>query len=104
MTIWLVMLLGGALTYAMRLSFICIAGRVRFPEVVLQALKYVPPAVLAAIIMPGLFMPSGRLDISLDNHYLLAGVVAAVAGWFTRNTLVTLLAGVVALVVLQLVR
>lgn len=104
MTIWLVMLLGGALTYAMRLSFIYLAGKMRFPAIVLRALKYVPPAVLAAIIMPGLFMPAGRLDISLDNHYLLAGAVAAAAGWFTRNTLVTLLAGAAALVVLQLVR
>lgn len=104
MNIWLVMLLGGALTYAMRLSFIYLAGRMRFPEIVLRALKYVPPAVLAALIMPLLFMPANQLDLSLGNHYLLAGLAAIAVGWLSRNTLVTLLAGAAVLAVLRLVR
>jgi len=50
------MLLGGALTFGMRLSFIYLFGRFEIPATVKQALRFVPPAVLSAIIAPALFM------------------------------------------------
>ncbi len=103
MNIWLTMLLGGAITFAIRMSFIYLFGRIAVPETVQKALKFVPPAVLSAIIAPELFMPAGQLDLSLGNHDLIAGLVAIVVGWRTKNTLITLLAGMVALVVLQTV-
>ncbi len=103
MNIWVIMLLGGGLTFAMRLSFIYLFGRFSVPAAFTRALRFVPPAVLSALIAPALFMPNDRLDLGFDNHYLVAGLVAIFVGWRTKNTLVTLLAGMVALVVLQTV-
>ncbi len=62
MNIWVVMLIGGLLTFGMRLSFIYLFGRFEIPDMVRRALRFVPPAVLSAIILPQLFMPSGSLD------------------------------------------
>jgi branched-subunit amino acid transport protein len=76
-------------------------GRFHIPETVRRALHYVPPAVLSAIVFPELFLSSGALDISLGNHRLLAGVVAILVAWFSRNTLVTILAGMIALFLLR---
>lgn len=101
MNIWLVMLLGGLLTYGMRLSFIYLFGRIEIPEMMRRALRFVPPAVLSAIILPQLFMPSGSLDLSLGNHRLLAGFVAIIVAWWTKNTLLTILVGMVVLLILQ---
>ena len=101
MNIWLIMLLGGALTFAMRMSFIYLFGRFEVPAAVTRALRFVPPAVLSALIAPALFMPNNKLDLGFDNHYLVAGLVAIFVGWRTKSTLVTLLVGMVALVVLQ---
>jgi len=101
--IWLVMLLGGLITFGMRLSFIYLLGRFEVPETMRRALRFVPPAVLSAIVFPEVLMPSGKFDFGLDNHRFLAGIVAVLAAWWTKNTLLTILAGMAALLILQLV-
>ena len=67
-----------------------------------KSLHYVPPAVLSAIILPELIYPSGNLDLTLGNTRLLAGIIATLVAWYTKNTLLTILAGMAALVILQL--
>lgn len=101
MNIWLVMLLGGLITFGMRFSFIYLFGRLHVPETLRKALHYVPPAVLSAIIFPELFLRNQQLDLSLDNHRLLAGVVAIITAYLTKNTLVTILVGMLALALFQ---
>ncbi len=101
MNIWLVMLLGGLITFGMRFSLIYLFGRFQIPETMRRALHYVPPAVLSALIFPELFLREGALYLSFENTRLLAGLVAILVAWFSKNTLVTILAGVVALFLLQ---
>ena len=101
MNLWLVMLLGGLLTFGMRFSLIYLFGRFQIPETMRRALHYVPPAVLSAIVFPELFFPEGTLHLSLDNSRLLAGVAAILVAWLTRNTLITILVGMVAFFLLQ---
>jgi len=100
--IWMLFLLGGLLTFGMRFSFIYLFGRYEIPATLRRALRFVPPAVLSAIIFPELLIQSGRLDLSLANFRLLAGVAAMLVAWKTRNILLTILAGMIALLVLQL--
>jgi len=102
--IWLVMLLGGLITFGMRFSLIYLFGRFHIPDAMRRALHYVPPAVLSALIFPAIFLPDNQLDFSLGNHYLMAGLLAILVGWFSRNTLLTIIAGMLALLVLQLLQ
>jgi len=104
MSIWLVMLLGGLITFGIRFSLIYLLaeGRVQIPDGVRRALHYVPPAVLSALIFPDLFVSRDILDISLGNHRLLAGLIAISVAWFSKNTLLTILTGMLALTLLQL--
>jgi branched-subunit amino acid transport protein len=101
MNIWLVLLLGGLITFGMRFSLIYLFGRFNVPEGLQKALHYVPPAVLSAIIFPELFIRNDIVDLSLDNHRLLAGLVAILTAWFTKSILITILAGMLALLFLQ---
>ena len=101
MNIWLVMILGGLITFAIRFSFIYLFGRFNVPEGLRKALHYVPPAVLSAIIFPELFIRNESVDLSLDNHRLLAGLFAILAAWFTKNIFITILAGMMALLLLE---
>jgi branched-subunit amino acid transport protein len=103
MNIWLVMLIGGLITFGMRFSLIYLFGRFEVPETMRKALHYVPPAVLSAIIFPELLYSSGSFDLTLGNTRLLAGVVAILVAWYTKNTLLTILAGMAALVIFQFV-
>jgi branched-subunit amino acid transport protein len=101
MNIWLVMFLGGLITFGIRFSLIYLFGRFEIPETMRRALHYVPPAVLSAIILPELLLRDGNLDLTFTNTRLLAGIIAIVTAWFTRNTLITILVGMAALLLLQ---
>jgi branched-subunit amino acid transport protein len=103
MNVWLLLICMGLVTYAIRLSLIILIGRISLPPIIQWALCLVPPAVLSAIIFPELLMPKGTLDLSFGNLRLLAGTVAAVVAWRTRNVLLTIGVGMVALWVLQAV-
>jgi branched-subunit amino acid transport protein len=103
MNIWLVMLFGGLITFGMRFSFIYLFGRFEVPQTMRRALHYVPPAVLSAIIFPELLIQNGRLALDLANERLLAGLISVLVAWLTRNTLLTILAGMIALLILQFV-
>lgn len=103
MNIWLVMILGGLITFGMRFSLIYLFGKFHIPETLRRALHYVPPAVLSAIIFPELFLTNGAWNLSLENTRLLAGLAAIVIAWFSKNTLITILAGMAILFLLQFV-
>ena len=102
MNIWLVMLFGGLITFGMRFSFIYLFGRFHIPETMRKALHYVPPAVLSAIIFPELFLQNDSLNLTFDNHRLLAGLVAVLAARFSKNILLTIVTGMLAFFILQI--
>lgn len=69
-----------------------LAGR-QLPRAVEVWLRYVPPAVLAAMLLPGLLMPDGTLQINFTNLFLLAAVPAFIIAWKTRNLFAPVLTG-----------
>jgi branched-subunit amino acid transport protein len=95
------MLAGGLITFAIRLSFIYLWGRVDVPPRMRSALRFVPAAVLSAIVLPELVMPTGTLNLSLHNFRLLAGCLAILVAWRTKNVLVTIIVGMALLLWLQ---
>jgi branched-subunit amino acid transport protein len=99
--LWLTMLIIGVLTYAIRLSFIQLLGGWRAPELVQRALRFVPAAVLSAIIFPELLVRDGKLFLSPANPRLIAGILAALIAWRTKNVLFTIGVGMAVLLVLQ---
>lgn len=80
-------------TFAVRWPVLTVVGRIPLPQPVLDALKFIPPAVLTAIIVPAVLMPGGTLDLRLSNAYLVAGAASALIAWRTRNLLLTIVAG-----------
>ncbi len=100
--LWLTFLCIGVLTYAIRLSFIMLFGKLVIPSFLMRALRFVPVAVLSAIILPALFLDGSRLNLSLGNARLLAGGIAVVVAWRTRNALLTIVVGMVGLWVLHM--
>jgi branched-subunit amino acid transport protein len=84
-------------TFGIRYSMFVLAGRYEFPAGVVNALRFVPPAVLTAIIVPAVLIPSGQsIDMSLNNTYLVGALVAVAVSWFSKNLLLTIVIGMVA--------
>jgi branched-subunit amino acid transport protein len=101
MNIWWVMVIGGLVTFATRLSFILLLDRLKMPDWFRRGLRFVPVAVLSAIILPELTSPNGSLFLSWRNPQILAGAVAILVAWRTKNVILTILAGMGALLVFQ---
>ena len=93
----------GVVTYAIRLSPMMLQGCVEGRPLMRRALRFVPPAVLSALIFPELLLPGGTLDLSPGNPRLLAGTLAALIAWRSKNALLAIAVGMMALWVLQTV-
>jgi branched-subunit amino acid transport protein len=91
----------GLLTFLTRLSFVALLHRVQVPAVLVRALRFVPPAVLSAIVAAEVLVRDGAVHASPANPRLLAAIVATAVALFTRNVLLTIAAGMAALWTLQ---
>lgn len=101
MNTWITIFGVALATFLLRGSFILFVDPHKFPQAFRNALLFVPPAVLAAIVAPGLAMPQGTLDLTLSNPRWIAGLATiAVAARF-RHPLASIAAGMPALWLLQ---
>jgi branched-subunit amino acid transport protein len=100
-TLWLTLVVIGLLTFGTRLVFIALAGRLRMPAWLERGLRFVPVAALTAILVPEILKPEGELYLAAGNTRLLAGLVAVLVAWRTRNVLLTIAAGMAVLLILQ---
>lgn len=98
--LWLVIVAVGALNYLSRLSFIALFARRAMPPALARALKYVPAAMLTALILPMIVDWKGAAG-DLATPRVAAALIAAAVAFVTRSTLQTLGAGMVALWLLQ---
>ncbi len=81
-------------TFVVRYPVLALVGKIDLPEPVFRALRYVPPAVLTAIVMPALLMPDGnRLSVGYTNAALIAGIIAGVVSWRSKSLLFTIVIG-----------
>ena len=101
MNIWAALIAGGALTYLTRLSFIFLFGIIDPPEVLKRALRFVPPAVLSAIVFQELLIRDGAVFLSLGNARLLAGIAAILVGLRSKNSLLVIATGMIVLLLLN---
>jgi branched-subunit amino acid transport protein len=101
MSTWLAIVCVGLITFLLRASFIVFADPQRFPRFFRHALAFVPPAVLAAIVAPGILLNQGRFDPSAGNLRWLAGLVAIAVAAVTRSVMASIVSGMGVLWFLQ---
>jgi branched-subunit amino acid transport protein len=98
--LWAVIFAVGAINYLSRLSFIALFARYSMPPLLARALKYVPAAMLTALILP--MVIDARPDgFAFNSPKVAAAILAAVVAYFTRSTLKTLAVGMAALWIFQ---
>ena len=89
-------------TYLTRIGALALFRFTGVPTWLNRWLKYVPVAILTSLIVPSLLLPKGYLNISLNNHYLIAGIAAAFVAYKSRNIIATLGLGMSIMLVLKL--
>jgi branched-subunit amino acid transport protein len=92
-TLWGIIVAVVVLTYLVRLSFIALFGYVeKIPRWLERTLRYVPAAVLAALVFPSVVTVSPDAGgVAVDT--LVAGGLAAAVAWRTENVFATMAAG-----------
>ena len=102
MNIWIVMITVGLLTFFTRFSFIALLEKINLPRNFQRALRFVPIAVLSAIIAPELGYSNNLLAISPTNPRLLAGIIATLVAYKTKSVVWTISAGMAVFWLLRL--
>jgi branched-subunit amino acid transport protein len=97
--IWAVVAIVGVLNYLSRLSFIAIFARRHVPALLGRAFRYVPAAMLTALVLPMIVSPGEAASASAPK--MIAAVVAGGVAFVTRSTLATLASGMLTLWALQ---
>ena len=83
----------GVGTNLFRFSFIYLYVNLKLPEWIPRAMRFVPPAVLSALIFPAILIKEEVLWMSPQNPRLVAGLVAIIVAWKTKNLLLTIAIG-----------
>ena len=99
--VWGVVIALGVVTFGIRASFVYLFGRIDdVPDRVTNALRFVPPAVFAALTLPAIVAPEGAVAI-VGNERVVAGVVASAVAWYVDDILATIVAGMAVLWLLR---
>jgi branched-subunit amino acid transport protein len=98
--LWAVIAAVGALNYLSRLSFIAFFARRSVPPLLARALRYVPAAMLTALIVPMVLSVPPDAP-ALPTPKVVAALIAGVVAWLPPSTLNSLVAGMAALWLLQ---
>ena len=84
-------ILTGIGSYLMRAFFIFALARYQFPPIMLQALEYVAPTVMAALVVSLLTTPDGELVAGVPEIVGLVGT--AIVAKVTGNHILALITG-----------
>ena len=101
--VWLILGMA-AVTFGARYLPLAVLRRFTLPDPLLRGFAYVPPVVLMAIVAPAMLLPAdNRLDFSLGNAYLWAGLLAFGIAWRWKNLLLTIVAGMAVFLLWRLI-
>jgi branched-subunit amino acid transport protein len=85
-----------AVTFLVRYAFFALGERVAFPPLVQRALRYVPVAVLTAIVVPMVLLPDGsHWQLGWRNAWLLGALATGVIAWRFNHLLAAIGGGMV---------
>lgn len=99
--VWVLIISLSLLTFLLRGSFLLFGTKLELPKSFDRIFRYIPAAILAALVGPAFVKNNGALDYSFTNPFLLAGLIAIVIAWRTKSILITLIAGMLFLWLFQ---
>ncbi|MBV8464597.1 MAG: AzlD domain-containing protein [Burkholderiales bacterium] len=79
-------------TFGVRYVLFALGEKVSFPPLVRDALRYVPIAVLTAIVVPMVLLPDGRhWSIDWHNAWLIGAATSGLIAWLRGPLLAAIL-------------
>lgn len=91
--IFLTILGMAAVTYLPRLLPVWMLSSRQLPPLVTAWLRFVPVAVLAAMLLPSLVVQNEQLDLGFNNLFLWASIPTFLTAWKTRSLFGSVIVG-----------
>lgn len=91
----------GLLTFVLRVSFIAGGHRLPTDPRLTRVLRFIPPAILGALIAPEIFVAPGASTVAPDLPRLGAALLALLVARLTRSVVATIAFGMLSLWGLQ---
>jgi len=92
---WSLIIYAGIITFVTRFSMIFILKKDILNDKAKKILSFVPAAIFPAIIFPPIFLDhTGSVDIE-NNPKILAAIFAIIVGYFSKNIIATIFAGLI---------
>lgn len=91
----------GAVTFLTRFAPFAFLRKAAFPDRVSRVMKFIPVAVLSTLIAPAVLMPGGTPDFSFSSASVPAAVVTLAVALKTKNTLLSVLCGMGAVILFR---
>jgi len=98
------LMIGGMalVTFLIRYPVLALVGKIDLPKRIFDALRYVAPSVLAAIVIPMVLLPNNKpIQGPPDAIPLVGTLVAALVMWRSKNLLATVIVGFAAFLILR---
>ena len=92
-------LVGGMMlvTFIIRYPIFAFSRQIKLPPRFIEALEYLPPAVLTAIVVPAVLISNeDRVLLNYTNAKLVGAIAAILIGWQTKNLLAVIVGGMLA--------
>jgi len=92
---WSLIIYAGIITFITRFSMIFLLKKDILNDRAKKILSFVPAAIFPAIIFPPIFLNNaGSLDLE-GNPQILAAIFAIIVGYFSKNIIATIFAGLI---------
>ncbi len=89
-------------TFLIRYPLLAMSSRIKLPSQLIEALKYLPPAILTAIVVPAVLISAAdEIALSYTNARLVGAIAAILVSWQTKNLLATIICGMLTFFVWQ---
>ena len=92
---WSLIIYAGIITFVTRFSMIFLLKKDILNNKAKKILSFVPAAIFPAIIFPPIFLDdTGSVDLE-SNPKILAAIFAIIVGYFSKNIIATIFAGLI---------
>ena len=99
---YLIMIIGMAtVTFIPRYIPLALLSRLEIPDIIADWLRFIPPAILAALLAPGILMVDGKLLITTQNIFLIASLPTILVAIYKKNIFLTVIVGMLMVVLLE---
>ena len=90
---WLLIFCMAVITFGIRFALLATSGRWTLPPNVERSLKYVPIAVLSAIIIQTMMVQAPDGSLSVNKAFLWSAIVAFIVARISNSLMITVMTG-----------